>query len=83
MRMRRFLIPVLCLLLVSISVPTPAVADYDAGMAAYERGDFTTAMTEWRPLAEAGDPEAQYRVGGLYVFGEGTHRDYEIGVDWF
>ena len=78
---RRFLIPVLCLLLATFSVP--ARADFDAGMAAYERGDFTTAMTEWRPLAEAGDPEAQYRVGGLYVFGEGTRRDYEIGVDWF
>ena len=28
----------------------PAWADFDAGLAAYHRGDFATALKEWLPL---------------------------------
>ena len=33
--------------------PVAGLADYTAGLEAAERGDFATAMREWRPLAEA------------------------------
>ena len=33
---------------------TPAIADFDAGMAAYQRGDYVTAFREFKPLAEKG-----------------------------
>ena len=29
-------------------------ADYQAGFDAYYKGDYVTAMREWKPLAEAG-----------------------------
>ena len=32
-----------------------AWADFDDGKAAYERGDYATALQELRPLAEHGD----------------------------
>ena len=32
----------------------PAWADFQAGMEAYNRGDFKTALREWQPLAEQG-----------------------------
>ena len=38
----------------------PAWAGFDAGMAAYKRGDYATALSEWRPLAEQGHARAQY-----------------------
>lgn len=78
MRSLRYLIPVFCLL-----ITAPARADFDTGMAAYERGDFTTAMTEWLPLAKSGDAEAQYRVGGLYGRGEGVEQDRAIAFEWY
>jgi len=33
---------------------TPAMADYNAGIAAYQRGDYATAFRELKPLAERG-----------------------------
>jgi len=43
---RTFASVLLCLLLA-----TPAGAGYDEGMQAHKRGDYETAMREWRPSA--------------------------------
>ena len=40
-------------------------------------------MKEWRPLAEQGDGEAQYRLGDMYLSGEGVPQDYVEAVRWF
>lgn len=32
----------------------PVRAGFDEGMAAYERGDYETALKEWQPLIERG-----------------------------
>ncbi len=32
---------------------------YENGLAAYQRGDYATALRLWRPLAERGDADAQ------------------------
>ena len=80
MRKLAILIPVLWLLTASV---TPARADFDAGMAAYERGDFEAAFTELLPLAEAGDPVAQYRIGALYSHGEGVEKDDAKTLYWY
>ncbi len=34
---------------------THALADYRAGLAAYQRGDYETARDNWMPEAQAGD----------------------------
>jgi uncharacterized protein len=56
--MKHFLIlPVLLLILL---VGTPAFsADFQKGAAAYENGDFATALREWTPFAKQGDADAQ------------------------
>jgi len=43
-----------------------AYADFKAGMAAAQAGDFTTAYEQWLPLAEQGDVDAQFNVGLLH-----------------
>jgi hypothetical protein len=40
-----------------------AWADFDDGVAAYGRGDFATAVQEFRALAEQGVAEAQGAIG--------------------
>ena len=50
----------------------PALADYEAGRAAYERGDYPTALREWRALARQGDGEALFALGLLWERGEGV-----------
>ena len=40
-------------------------ADFRNGYAAYEKGDYVTALREWKPFAEQGDANAQYNLGVL------------------
>ena len=37
----------------------PARAGFDEGLAAYERGDYATALKEFRPLAKRALPESR------------------------
>lgn len=46
------------------------------GDKAVRYGDYTTALRLWRPLAERGDAEAQFRLGSLYELGESGMQDY-------
>ncbi len=45
------------------------------GYAAYDRGDYATAMREWRPLAEQGDADAQFNLGFMFSKRSPTRRD--------
>ena len=59
-----------------------AWADWDDGVAAYERGDYVTALREWRPLAEQGNAEAQTDLAMLYFYGEGVAVNYFKSMKW-
>jgi TPR repeat protein len=59
-----------------------AAADLNAGLAAYESGDFETAYEEWLPLAEEGNAAAQYNLGLLFRYGKGRPVDLEVAADW-
>ncbi len=37
-----------------VVLAAPAWAGFDEGLAAYNRGDYATALREWRPLAAQG-----------------------------
>jgi TPR repeat protein len=57
--------------------------DYDKGMKAYRSNDDATALKEWRPLAEQGHAEAQFRLGWMYDNGRGVTQDYAEAVKWY
>jgi TPR repeat protein len=59
---------------------TPALADFQSGCAAYDRGDYAAAREEWAPLAKQGDAKAQFRLGCLYAFGQGVPKDYAFAL---
>ena len=60
-----------------------AWADFDDGVAAYERGDYATALQEWLPLGEQGDKRAQFQLGEMYAVGKGVVQDYAEAFKWF
>jgi TPR repeat protein len=66
-----------------ICLGVPTWADYKAGEDAYNRGDFATALREWRPLAEQGDARAQYNLGVLYRKGRGVPQDDVQARQWY
>ena len=72
------LVPVLCLLAAPI-----ALAGFDSGCAAFDRGDFQTARKEWEPLAKDGHAPSQFRLGCLYTFGQGVPEDHLLALRLF
>jgi len=62
----------------------PALAGPDeAGADAFSRGDYANAIQLLRPVADAGDPEAQVMLADIYYEGRGVPKDYAQAVDWF
>ncbi len=59
-----------------------AQADFQDGMAAYKRGDYATALREFRSLAEQGNAETQYGLGLMYAKGLGVPQDYVQAHMW-
>ena len=49
--------------LLMLAFSTTSWAGFAEGLAAYEPGDFATALQEWRPLAEQGHAKAQFNLG--------------------
>ncbi len=55
---------------------TAHAADFDAGVNAYQRGDYATALRIFRQLAEQGNADAQAKLGFMYQHGHGVAQDY-------
>lgn len=73
----------LCLLLL-FAVAGPAfAAPLDDANAAYQRGDYATAEKILLPMAEAGNPYAQYRLGMVYAEATGEMRSTAEAAKWY
>ena len=68
-------------LAVMLALPV-AAQDFQKGYVAYQRGDYATALREWRPLAEQGNADAQYNLGVMYREGLGVSQDYAEALKW-
>lgn len=64
------------------SVPAIA-ADIDDGQAAYNIGDYATALRLWRPLAEQGNARAENNIGVMYENGKGVSQDVDEAIRWY
>jgi len=75
MRLHLFLLFAICL--------TSSAADFAAGVEAYQKGDYATALKEWQPLADQGGSAAQFNLGLLYYDGKGVPQDFGQAAVWF
>ena len=60
-----------------------ASQDFEKGLAAAGSGDYETALKEWLPLAESGDPSAQFNIGLMYEAGQGVPQNDAEAVKWY
>ena len=51
--------------------------------ASYEKGDYGTALREFKPLANKGIANAQFNLGWKYRNGKGVPQDDKTAVKWF
>ena len=81
----RKLTTIICLTLAVLlgSARMSASADFQKGAAAAQRGDYSTALREWKPLAEQGNADAQNNLGLMYREGQGVPQDYKTAVKWY
>ena len=58
-------------------------ADFQKALTAHLSGDYATALREWKPLAEQGNPRAQSNLGFMYANGQGVLQDYVYAHMWY
>jgi len=67
-----------------IALGTPLSAQsVAAGADAWAKGDYDTAVDNWRPLAEKGDPDAQFNLGQAYRWGRGVTANLSAAQTWY
>jgi len=79
--MQRFL-SVLTILMSLASVPALA-QDFNKGIAAFQSGDYATALKQWMPLAEKDDAEAQRNIGIMFQQGLGVPQSDVEAANWY
>jgi uncharacterized protein len=70
-------IVILFVILLTFVAVKPVSAGFQEGLAAAERGDYATALKEWRRLAEKGHSGALFNLGLMYANGQGVERNAE------
>jgi TPR repeat protein len=76
--MRRLMLGVMlaCGVLTSVTA-----GPFEEAKAAYARKDYANAIRIWRAMAEQGDAEAQFRLGYMYIRGQGISKDLDKGME--
>jgi TPR repeat protein len=75
------LIPILLILFLVTVVG--CANEFNDGMDAFKRKDYKVAFEKWKPLAEQGHDDAQYKLGKLYREGLGVDVDYVEAYKWY
>lgn len=66
-----------------VAAAGPALADVKAGVDAWSRGDWKTAVAEWQGPAQANDPDALFNLGQAYRLGHGVPQDERKARDYY
>lgn len=77
--------PTIAMLVLSFVVSSDVVfaGPLEDGEAAYNRGDYATALRLLGPLAEQGNAGAQLHLGQMCAQGEGVAQDYKEATKWY
>jgi hypothetical protein len=75
--------PFVAALLLTLWVEGAAADALEEGIEAYHLQNYAKALALWRPLADKGDAEAQYRLGTLYAEGKGVEQSDATAMTWF
>ncbi len=66
-----------------LGVTLPEETDFEVGVEAWGRGDYDTAVQEFRLLAEQGHAQAQVNLGIIYSQGRGVPKDNVQAYRWY
>jgi TPR repeat protein len=66
----------------ALSATAAFAGAFENGAAAWKRGDFRTAMEDWRGLSQT-DSTIQNNFGIMYKDGKGVAQNYSVALQWF
>jgi len=78
--LKRVLVGVAAVVMLAGAAMAGPVEDAEA---AYDRGDFVTARTLLRPLADQGNAQAQMLLGYIYDNGKDVEPDHAEAIKWY
>ena len=55
----------------------------DGGWEAYRNGDYATAFSQWKRLADKGYPEPAWEVAEMFLFALGVEQDREKATHYY
>ena len=70
-------------LVVASSTAFSQSEDIQRAVAAYNDGDYATAIAIWEPHAHQGNREAQFNMGVVYFEGHGVRKSLDEALAWF
>ena len=73
---------VLLLLVIAFHPGAISASNLQNGVDAYTSGNYPEAVIQFRPLAETGDPQAQFNMGVLAFKGHGLPQDLVESYAW-
>jgi cell division septation protein DedD len=62
---------------------TGPAGDVRAGIDAWTAQNYDQAVQIWRPLADRGDPDAQYNIAQAYFLGRGVPQNMVLAEQWY
>jgi hypothetical protein len=69
----------LALMLSAMLSASALAGPLEDGLAAFQKGDYATALRIWTQLAKEGNAEAQHNLGSMYYGG----KKYEDAAKWY
>ena len=83
--MRQYIFRGLIIAVLALGVTSSVVfsSPFEDGKAAYDRGDYATALLLWRSAAEEGSADAQFQLGLMYHKGDSVAQDFKEALKWY
>jgi cell division septation protein DedD len=72
----------IAVLLGALAAAPVSAQSVQAGIEAWQKADYKSAVEIWRPLAEAGDADAQFNLGQAYRLGRGVAVNLAAAQTW-
>jgi TPR repeat protein len=76
--MKKFILAIV----IALGWQQAAMAGFAEGATAYNSKNYAVALKEIRPLAQAGNADAEHLLGLMYYMGRGVPQDYKTALEW-
>ena len=81
--MKKLKVITLLFIVLAATINEVAASGLDDAVNAMRTGDFAEAYCIMRPLADAGDADAQYNIGWMYLNGYGLRVNDSLALEWW